>query len=62
MEKSREHFMVTCIYEELDTPAKMKYSEKEDKFIRDLLARFFNDPDYKLSDKQLAWLDAIWLR
>ena len=61
MEKTREYWMIECLFDEIQGPlASNRFSQWEMQFITDLNARFFNDENYKLSDKQLDALEKIW--
>lgn len=53
--------MVTCLYEQVMN-SQFSLSETESEFIKDLNIKFFNDPEYKLSEKQLKWLEIIWTK
>lgn len=59
--KSHHHFMVDCLMEEI-TKYPRKFNEKTTDFIKNLSARFFNDPEYKLSSGQATWLEDIWTK
>lgn len=60
-EKSHTQFMVECLMEEV-TKSPYKFNEQTTEFIKSLATRFFNDPDYQLSEAQLKWLTDIWSR
>jgi len=58
-EKNHNNYMVSCLYEEIrKTP--LKYSEMDTIFIKSLNTKFFENPEYVLSEKQKKWLDIIW--
>ena len=59
--KTREHFMVHCLMEEL-LKYPRKFTEKENNFITSLSGQFFNDPELKLTHAQIDWLEAIWCK
>lgn len=61
--KSREYYMVDCLFDEVNGAlSNQRFTEWEIRFIKSLMAEFFNNEDYKLSPKQLECLDNIWER
>lgn len=59
--KTREHFMVVCLFEEV-MKSPRKFKEIENDFIKSLAANFTNDPEHKLSPKQIDWLEVLWTK
>lgn len=59
VEKTHDHYMVTCLLEEVQQNG-FRFSEMDVAYIKDLAGKFYNDPEYKLSEKQKKWLDIIW--
>lgn len=59
--KSSDYFKVDCLFDEVSGPLSIqRFTEWEIKFIKSLMAEFFNNEEYKLSPKQLECLDRIW--
>jgi hypothetical protein len=59
--KTRDHFMVTCLFEEVMKYPR-KFTEKEEGFIRSLNSEFFNNSEFKLTHAQISWLEFIWTK
>ena len=61
MSKSREYFMVDCLYDEMQGHlANQRFTKWEMDFVASLNAEFFNNENFKLSKKQAECLENIW--
>lgn len=61
MSKDLHHWQTEILYDEMQGPLSHKrFSDWEKDFIKSLLGKFFNDPEYKLSDRQKQVLQDLW--
>lgn len=61
MTKQVEHWQVECLHDEMQGPlSHNRFTDWEKRFISSLLGEFFNNPEYRLTDKQKDILDNIW--
>lgn len=58
---SREHYMVKCLFEETKEQFN-KFTEWEEEFINSIYTKFFDDPELKLTSRQLEVLERLWAK
>lgn len=59
--KTREHFMVVCLFEEIMTSPR-KFNETTNNFIKQMNTEFFNNPEFRPTERQTKWLEDLWTK
>lgn len=61
MEKSTEYYIAEGLYDQSRGHlAHQRFTEWELKFINDIWVRFFDNPEYELTENQIKVLHKLW--